>query len=288
VHIAYNVAIGRRPASANPLIVYAQHDRDDVGARYLVEDFPQAKFIHTIRDPISACDGVFHSHLGHLAERHIMLPRMVFDCLTNKDRPHSGMEARTRTVRFEDMHCDTPDIMRNLSDWLGLPYQPTLLDSTFNGVPYVVTRAGVSWSGRRLEKVQRHSLYFSLKDRALMFALFYENFVEWNYPCPKIFRHGIVRFMVFASLFLLPTKMEIVGARAVFMSRIVPALRRGNIVLVIKSLIAIALCRLKIIRLLVPVFFQRCAYQTTLLPVDHKKQSQERRDAGTEALQETK
>ena len=33
-------------------------------ARHLVEDFPQAKFVHTIRDPISSCDGVFHFLFG--------------------------------------------------------------------------------------------------------------------------------------------------------------------------------------------------------------------------------
>jgi hypothetical protein len=288
VHIACNLALGRRPASSHPLIVYAQHVRDDAAARHLVEDFPQAKFVHTVRDPISSCDGVFHYHLEALAEYHILLPHSALYCLANKDMPHSGMESRTRTIRFEDLHSATAETMCKLADWLGLSYQPTLLDSTFNGIPYVISRDGVSWSGRRLEQVQRHSWHFSLKDRALMFALFYENFVEWNYPCPKIFRHRMVRCAVFASLFLLPMKMEMVAARAVFKRRILPSLRQGNVARVIKSLFAMWVCRQRIIGLLAPVFFQRCASRVPLLQVDHDRQLPEPNDVGAGQVQETR
>jgi hypothetical protein len=286
-HIAYNLALGRTPASPTPLIVYAQHVPDNALARHLVEDFPQAKFVHTIRDPISSFDGVFHYHLGWLAEQHILLPLTTLDTLANKDRPHIGMESRTRTIRFEDLHADTAETMRDLSDWLRLRFQPTLVDSTFNGIPYVVKRNGMSWSGRRPQQVQRHSWHFSPKDRALLFAVFYENFVEWDYPCPKVFNYPIVRPVVFLSLVLLPMKMEMTAAWEVFKHRTLPSLRQGTILRAIKSLLAIGLCRLRIICLLVSVFFQRCVNRTTLLPVDHKKQSLGR-DADTEALQETK
>ena len=92
VHIAYNLALGRRPASSRPLIVYAQHVWDDAMATHLVEDFPQAKFVHTIRDPISSCDGTFHYHLKDV-EHHILLPYMALYLLADKDRPQSGMES---------------------------------------------------------------------------------------------------------------------------------------------------------------------------------------------------
>lgn len=287
VHIAYDLALGRRPASSHPLIVYAQHLQDNASALRLVEDFPQAKFVHTVRDPISTVDRTFHHFLGSLADRHIVLPYSVLNSLISDERPHLGMESRTRTVRFEDLHSDTAETMRNLSVWLGLPFQPALLHSTFNGLPYVVSRDGVSWSGRRLEKVRRHSQYLSSRDQALMFASVYENFVEWNYPCPRIFGYPIVRFVVLASLVLFPTKMEITGARAVFKHRIAPALRQGNILRAITSFSAIAVCRLKIIRLLVAVFIRRRVYGARLLQVDHKEQPLDRCDDGVRALTET-
>ena len=113
---------------------------------------------------------------------------------------------------------------------------------------------------------------------------FYENFVDWDYPCPKIFGHPIVRCIVFVSLFPFPMKMEIIAARAVFKRRTLPSLRHGNIWRAIKSLLGIGFCRLKIIWLFVPVFFRRCAYRTTLLQVDQKTRPLERRDVGTEGV----
>lgn len=282
VHIAYSLARGRRPASSNPLIVYAQHVWDHRLARQLVEDFPKAKFVHTVRDPISSCDGVFHFHLN-IVENHILLPYTALFNLTNADRPHFGMESRTRTIRFEDLHCATAETMRDLSDWLGLPYQSTLLESTFNGIPYVIARDGKAWSGQRLEQVQRRSLNLSGKDRALLFALFYHNFVDWGYPCPKILGFLIVRCIVFFSLIPLPMKTEIIAARVIFKRTILPSVRHGILLSVIASLLGIGFCRLKIIWLLVPAFFRRSAYGTTLLQLGHKRRPVEQRDDGASA-----
>jgi hypothetical protein len=269
VHIAYNLALGRTPRSSIPLIVYAQHDRNNVAARHLVEDFPQAKFVHAVRDPISSCDALFHYHLDALAEHDIYLSHSVLDFLTSKfDRPHCGMGSRTWTIRFEDLHSATAETMRDLADWLGLPYKQTLLDSTFNGIPYAVIRDGKTWSGPRLDQVKRKSRYLSAKDRALLFALFHENFVAWKYPYPKICRYRIVRFLLVVSLVLFPMKTEIVGARAIFKHRILPSVRQGNIVRAIKSLFAIGFCRLKIMWLFVSVVFRRCTHRSTLLQVN--------------------
>jgi Sulfotransferase family len=278
VHIAYNLALGRRPAGSHPLIVFAQHMPDDALAKQLVEDFPLAKFVHVVRDPISSCNGMFRFifSLSDESRRACTLaPFWALFLLTNTDQPHSGMESRTRTLRFEDLHSDTAETVHDLADWLGLPFQATLLDSTFNGVPWIVKRDGIAWSGRRSEHVQRQSQSLSLKDQALLFAFLYENFVEWNYPCPKIFRHPMVRCLVFFSLLALPTKMEIIAARGVFTGWTLPSLRQGNVWPAIKSLLGIGYYRLKIMRLVTPVFVRRLLHRTTLLHVGHRKRPEQ-------------
>jgi hypothetical protein len=146
-----------------------------------------------------------------------------------------------------------------------------LLDSTFNGIPYIVTRDGKSWSGPRPEKVQRHWRNTSLKDRALLFALFYENFLAWNYPCPKVFGVPIVRCLVLVLFPLLPMKTEIIVARAAFKRRVLPSLRHGNIALVMSSLLRLLFCRLGITWLLVREGSRRLAYRKILLQINHKK-----------------
>jgi hypothetical protein len=284
VHIAYALALGRRPASSNPLIVYAQHDSSNRVAAHLVEDFPEAKFVHTVRDPISSCNGMFQFIFGSLAEAfprtYVLAPYSALACLANQDVPHFRMESRTRTIRFEDLHCDAAETIRDLTAWLDLPYQATLADSTFNGIPYVVKRGGKAWSGARLDQTQRQSSNLSRKDRALLHALFYENFVEWNYPCPKMFGHPIIRCIVFVALFLVPMKTEMIAARAVFKRRIMPALRQGKTWHAIRCLLGIGFCRFQIISLLIPVFFRRFVYGTALLQVDHQSPPQERCDNG--------
>ena len=291
VHIAYNLALGRRPASSRPLIVCALHFWNNLRARQLVGDFPQVKFIHTIRDPITSFDRMFGWWFDaellqpreplrgrRAAAAHVIEPTRYISALAARnvvrfhidtDRPHSGMESRTRAIRFEDLHCDIAQTMRELSDWLGLPYQATLLDSTFNGIPYVVTRDGKTWSGPRPEQAQRHSRNISRKDRALLFALFYENFLAWNYPCPKIFGNPIVRCLVLVLFPLLPMKMEMIVARAVFKRRVLPALRHGDIATLMDSLLRILFSRVAIMWLFACEASRRLAYRKTLLQINH-------------------
>lgn len=271
LHIAYDLARGVLPSTSRPLIVYTQHYWDAASARDLVKDFPQAKFVHAIRDPISSCDALFQFHLANV-ERNLILPFSALQFLVGRDRPQPGMESRTRAIRFEDLHSDTGATMRDLVDWLGLPYQATLIHSTFNGIPWVVKRGETSWSGRRLEQVQRRSQTLSAKDRALMFALFYENFAEWNYPCPEIFRYQLVRCLVFAALILLPTKMEFLGTRAICRQMLLPALWRGDVLRVAKCFLSIGFCRLRIVQLLVPPFLSRCLRRPELLQVHRRNE----------------
>ena len=61
-------------------------------AKHLVEDFPRAKFVHTIRDPITTCDRTFQ-HFLPFADRNIALPYSVLDSLVGDDRPQFGMES---------------------------------------------------------------------------------------------------------------------------------------------------------------------------------------------------
>jgi len=134
LHIAYNLALGRRSVSSHPTIVYAQHYWNSAMARQLVEDFPQAKFVHTIRDPITlsgqiladrllpseslrdstdigvvgkspfltvgtSCVAAFQKFVDLLRRRHFRVLSPI-----NGDRPHFGMESRTLAVRFEDQY----------------------------------------------------------------------------------------------------------------------------------------------------------------------------------------
>ncbi len=265
LHVAYNLALGRRPTSPRPLMVFDQHWRHDETAGRFVEDFPQARFLHTVRDPISSYDRTFEYFYGTCGRRNPMADAPVL--FTNSDVPYLGMETRTRAIRFEDLHTNAAEIMSRLADWLGLPYQASLLKSTFNGMPWVVGRAGVNWSGPRPEQALRSSRNISFTDKIILFAMFYENFVAWNYSCPRIFRHALVRGFACMLVFLIPMKTETISARAVVKAKVLPSLRHGDFRLAFKSLFGIFRCRLAMIYCVTSEIWRRLVFGKTVLEI---------------------
>jgi hypothetical protein len=271
VHVAYSLALGRRPATPEPMVVHSQHDWNEAFASRLVEDFPQARFIHTVRDPIANFDRTFEWTMlwspYHLREnpRYYSIPFHLMNFLTIADGPHSGMESRTRAIRFEDLHCDTAKTLGRLVDWLGIPFQACLLESTFNGIPYVVERNGNKWSGQRPEQAERHTKNISFMDRALIFALFSDNFAIWNYPCPKIFRSSVIRCITCMLLLLIPMKPEVIAASATIRLQVLPALRSGKVRLAMMRAVQIVYYRFALMIVVATRCFRRLRAKKVLL-----------------------
>jgi Sulfotransferase family len=266
LHVACGLAQGRRPANTRPLMVYAQHFWHDEIARRFIEDFPQAQFLHTVRDPISTFDRTFERWLTYHWLTYLRVdkvPFWVIKLLTRTDQPHRGVESRTRAIRFEDLHNRTAETISRVLSWLSLPYHSAVLHSTFNGIPFVVERAGVTWSGPRPEQALRYSRNISFTDRALLYAMLYEDFIAWNYPCPKIFRHTLVRGLTFVLLLLIPMKAEIICARAAI--KALPPIRHGNLQAVFICISRILMCRLGVMWLVADAFCRRCILEKVVL-----------------------
>jgi hypothetical protein len=272
MHVAYSLALGRHPAIPRPVMVYASHSVDDAAARRLMEDFPEVWFLHAIRDPITCVDSGFDWRLrSDVGDSTAPLLGYIHCALSNvsgliqSDQPHQGMEARTRAIRFEDMHLKTAETMRCVADWLGLPFQPSMLESTFNGLPYVVASGGKTWSGSRPEQAQRHWRNMFFTDRALLFALLHENFSAWNYPSPRAFAHVPLRILAWAAVALIPMKMEIITARVVLQRQVFPAVRCGKLGFAIRALLRLVACRWFMMRAIAVELRRRLAGKKTIL-----------------------
>jgi hypothetical protein len=260
LHIVHCVAMGRRSATRHPMILYPQHAWNNQLAKCLVEDFPQARFIHTVRDPITNCGRFFDYRLKmkDLYRQPALIPAYVIWNLCQRDVPHRGMEQRTLAIRFEDLHLHPQETMRALANWLSLPFRASLLQSTINGVPWVVQRGTISWSGARPDQAIRDSGNISLTDQAMLFALLNENFVAWNYPCPTIFKHSLVRVVTCALTLIIPTKMEIISAHGFIMK--FPPWRKGSLYYAIKIFLHILLCRFAIMSIVVVNLCRRLTF----------------------------
>jgi len=254
--VVYCVALGRVPASSRPVIVYEQHTRNEVLASYLREDFADVHYIHTVRDPITNCGRTFeYAFKGDGLRASVN----AVQSLTLGDESHLGMKSRTLAVRFEDLHLRLQETMQAVADWLGLPYRPSLLESTFSGRPWTVTQGTTTWTGARAAQAVRNCRYSSFSDRCLFYAVQYENFSQWNYPCPGIFRHPAVRILTCLLLLLLPMRIELITARSVFSSRDVRIVGRGALRLCIQ--------RAQIMALLSVELYRRLTHGVDLLPL---------------------
>jgi hypothetical protein len=216
-------------------MIYAQHHFDPLQAAQLIDDFPTASFIHTVRAPIANFDSWFDQvvHImtdaGEFPHPGYLIPVVkVFDELLTRDRPQPGMTERTRAVRFEDMHVSTEGTLRSVAEWLRIPYLPLLCDSEFNGIPYIAESGGLDWTGARAEQAGRSLRSISRFDRAMLFALLYEDFVAWDYPCPRIYRHVWLRRLVVTAFHFVPLKMEIAAARLAMRLQVRPFVRKGK------------------------------------------------------------
>jgi Sulfotransferase family len=212
LHIVYRLACGRPPRSRRPLMVYAQHAVNDLLAARLVGDFPEACFIHTVRDPISNTGRLFERAYHDMTDE---AAAAVISHLTFADIAHTNMEARTLTVRFEDLHVRQKETMREVADWLGLQFQPSLLESTFNGLPFRVDRGAAVWTGVRPAQAERDSRSVDFIDRCVLYAVLNEDFVEWGYSCPKAFSNPLVRLLTSVLLLPVPLKIELLSAREI-------------------------------------------------------------------------
>jgi hypothetical protein len=238
LHVAHSVAGGQRLESRRPVMVWAQHYVNEENARRFVEDFPGGQFIHTIRDPITGIDSWFgrqmemeledHGHRPELAPRYLdpalgtLVPMLIWDSA------HEGTHARSRAVRFEDMHLEPEALMRRLADWIGVAYRPCLLESTWNGAPYVVTIRGVLTCGPNPVNAQRRHKYLSYADRLLVFALLHGNFVAWRYPFPKAMQLIWLRLCTLGMLWLVPMRIEFISWNMVIRRQAIPAFRNGR------------------------------------------------------------
>jgi len=268
LHIVHCVALGRLPAGHRPLIVYQQHVPNEAQAGYLVEDFADVRFIHTVRDPLSNCSRLFEQSFRVTGSRAAGNVIMV---LTTQDAPHLNMETRTLAVRFEDMHLRVGETMSAVVDWLGLPYRASLLESTFSGRAWIATRGTTTWSGAQPAQAVRDCSNVSFTDRCLLSAVLYEDFAAWNYPCPKIFRHAPIRILTCLLLLPIPMRMEGILARRALSSR--------NMREVGKGLVRFCIGRAQIMLLLAVDLYRRLAVGIRVLSLGGSSGPAERTDS---------
>jgi len=147
-HVAYTLALDREIAPpADRAIVYPVHSRARGSACALLEDFPEARFVHTLREPIANVA----ASIRHLtANKRDLASDALLSAVSNLfgrqasgadrvtrfgDRPYLDYLSRTDRVRFlplESLHRGGSETINALAGWIGLDASPSLTRSTFD------------------------------------------------------------------------------------------------------------------------------------------------------------
>ena len=204
VHVAYARALGRD--FSDPAILFGLHVSSEDVCRLLVEDFPKTVFIQTVREPVKGMASWFrHFDRTQDLPSDMFLRALDMAIETGRYMPKDH-RMRWFGVRLEDIHANPEPTIRQVTTWLGLPWSPTLLLSTFNGLIWWNEKGAIEVSGFS-DKItsQTYDKYLTEFDRRRLGILLGLRGHAWGYDYKP---YSPLKRSLIKLSFLLPFEME--------------------------------------------------------------------------------
>ena len=210
MHLAYAKTIEQNTEKINT-IVYNMHFYDPQGAKLLVADFPNTKFIHVVRDPIQAILSLINHYYGgnmYKYKRSYVIEQTFIHFL--KILPLvDGYQDKSRFIKLEDLHLDSERTMGKLIKFLDVDWNDCLLKSTFNGLMWwnlAITKR-VSGFNKETIKKDRHLHLITKFDRKRLLSILSPVYDMLEYKNKIMFS----RYLIMLFTIVLPFKFEILG-----------------------------------------------------------------------------
>ena len=208
LHIAYADAIGRE-CSPDPIILFGLHIPHPHRVRKFLDDFPDAMFLHMIREPSQSTASQFRQYeLISNTPSGAMMVGLVNSLIGSVPVTASAAPC-SRVVRLEDMHENPLRTILAVCGWLQIPFEASLLQSSYNGLKFWNEKGQPQISGISTEYVkQRYEEYVGSFDRFRIRRLCAPRHRDFGYY-PNAFFAGsrVVQFCI-APLLILPFRME--------------------------------------------------------------------------------
>lgn len=220
-HIAYALA-GGRSLESELLLLFPVHTLQKQYAGYLLEDYPGARFLYTLRDPISLFNSLLRRHIELAYDtRHPMPLAQFTHMLRNRalitgetdfcgDRPYFPERAdQFRGIRIEDLHRAPRQVLEAVCGWLGIDGHPCLLESTFDGKMWwnKISSRSISGFNPDFHSRDRH-LHIGPLDRPRLRHLLRTRREAWSYAAPRR-DAAVADAIAFWSGLWLPFKIEL-------------------------------------------------------------------------------
>jgi len=221
-HLAYALALGRQLEN-ELLFLFPVHTHSKAHAAFALEDYPEVKFLHTIRDPLATYNSIVRRWLrlnldsGHsLLEAQLTHFLLNHSILTNDDeicgdRPYFPERGgQFRAIRLEDLHTRPEETLIAVCKWLGIGWHPCLMESTFNGLAWGNKPTSQKISGFNPSSVTNVRLdYVNALDRPRLGHVLRRRAEAWNYAKPAPW-NCFLGALAFYGLLWAPFRAEMV------------------------------------------------------------------------------
>ena len=221
-HIAYALTLGRKINKESLYILFPIHTSSKTIANKALEDYPNIKFLYTIRDPVVLLNSQIRRHiklnlnikypLPESQLRHLILNkvRVDDDIEVFGDRPYFPEKfEQFKGVRLEDLHHKPRETLLQICKWLQIPFEKNLLKSTFNGKKWWNKPASGKMGGFDKTKNKDKLIFLSKLDEIRVAFLNSKKRQKWGYQKKLNLFSKILNYLIFIFTFFLPFKSEL-------------------------------------------------------------------------------
>ncbi len=230
-HIAYALTLDRKLNKKSLYILFPIHTQSKQVAKYAIEDYPNIKFLYTIRDPKVLLNSLIKRHiklnlnlkypLPESQLRHLILNkvRVDGDIEVFGDNPYFYEKSNQfKAVRLEDLHESPKENLQLICKWLGIPFEKNLLESTFNGKQWWNKPASGKLSGFDINKTKEELTFLSKLDEIRVDFLNSKKRQVWRYKKKPNFLLKVFEYFIFFVCFLFPFKSELLKLPSKFLA----------------------------------------------------------------------
>ncbi len=228
LYSAYAASIGRSLEldSTQYLLLYPYSTMRPQWTAGILGDFPDIRFIHCFREPIQNFGSSYKllvtrwgGFVGNVTTALVVLYLLLLDSYIANPPPikMSGFspilndQSCSRVVRLEDLHQSSTQTLNKLCDWLKIPWDDRLLQSTNNGKMWWNRPESAQVTGFSQKPISRtHDDIISKFDRYRLEVLLSQLKAKMGYLTVP-WRETAMNRMWFSALLLLPLRIELLS-----------------------------------------------------------------------------
>lgn len=200
VHLAYTKIYN--PDIKPPFtLVYSLHSPDTNDLKLFKDDFPKAKFIQMIREPVSSFTSAVNSCI-----KSEYFKKSVLNYYTKFFiKKYTPLSKKNFIIKLENLHSSPKKIMKKTCRYIGLKYSSSLIKSTFFKKLWFNELNSSQLNGFNKKFIKKRINFFSKFDIERLEVLFNHNTRYFNY---KTTRKSLIRKIYLFILIVLPFKYE--------------------------------------------------------------------------------